>query len=802
MFALSCSAIRPSRNMHGDCRLAGKSSKKRGGDRREEALGILLMALGVLCALSLLPSEILASFIQAGDQEYRNLVGLAGKLVNESLKDLLGVLAYVLPLLLVVWGWRLFSGRRSSVYTRITVYALVLGAGGIILIGLGGHGAAGSLDWSPGRLGIWLAGMLGTGLGPVGAYVAVGAVLALFLIFYSGLSFRKVADLFIGVVGFAGSMLAKGVKAVSDRPPRRKRPKKKPSDEVPAMPEEPDDAGPEPAFEQAGPSEDFQFDLGIMDDERAGADEEPDTEEEEEEATGEDTPSGPRMDGSAGEGGYELPSLDILEPRSGESEVVSRGELEKMGRVLMSKLADFSVEGELINITRGPQVSTFEIKPAAGVKVNRIAALADDLAMAMHAKKVRIMAPIPGKGAVGVELPNPVLEMVSARDVFETDDFRRSTLHIPIGLGKDLEGRIRVADLTRMPHLLIAGTTGSGKSVCMNMFIASILFNFGPDQVRLLMIDPKMIELNLYNDIPHLLHPVVTDAREAAGLFKWATVEMERRYRLLSRNSVRSIEDYNAKLASGRPVKGLDGELQDEQVPMPYIIILIDELSDLMCSDVKNEIEGGLVRLAQMARAVGIHLVIATQRPSVDVITGLIKANFPSRLSFQVYSKTDSRTILDVSGAEQLLRNGDMLFVPSGQSDPVRIQGAYLSSEECEKLAEHWRQQPWLTDEDDGDEEGGGSAQRGGILEDLTPQIEDIEEEADRDELFGEAARLVVRHDQGSTSLIQRRLKVGYARAGRIMDQLERAGVVGPPDGSKPRDVLIAEEDLIDLGIE
>jgi DNA segregation ATPase FtsK/SpoIIIE, S-DNA-T family len=411
------------------------------------------------------------------------------------------------------------------------------------------------------------------------------------------------------------------------------------------------------------------------------------------------------------------------------------------------------------------------------------------------------MAPIPGKGVVGVELPNPVPEMVSALDVFSTDDFRNSSQHVPIGLGKDLEGRIRVADLTRMPHLLIAGTTGSGKSVCMNMIIASILFNFGPDQVRLLMIDPKMIELNLYNDIPHLLHPVVTEAREAAGILKWATAEMETRYRLLSRNSVRSIEEFNAKLISGKPIKGPDGVLQDEQTPMPYIIILVDELSDLMCSDVKNEIEAGLVRLAQMARAVGIHLVVATQRPSVDVITGLIKANFPSRISFQVYSKIDSRTILDISGAEQLLRNGDMLFIAAGQSDAMRIQGAFLSGGEAERLAAHWREQPWLADGDDEDDED-GPRPRNGILDSLTPQLEDMEEAEDRDELFGEAARLVVRHDQGSTSLIQRRLKVGYARAGRIMDQMERAGIVGPPDGSKPREVLIADEDLAGFGIE
>jgi DNA segregation ATPase FtsK/SpoIIIE, S-DNA-T family len=788
--------------------LARKSSSGKKGDLREEALGILLIALGILCTLSMLPAALLTRFGSQDDQGQSNLVGLLGQFINESLKDIIGVLAYALPVMLALWGWRLFSGRGSNLYARVTVYSLVLALGAVILIGLGGEQSAGSLDWNSGRLGTWLAGFLSLGLGPVGAYVAVAAALLLFLIFYSGLSFRTIADWGVMAASFVAGMAVSAYKAVSDRPEKKKKPareKKKTVEKIPE-PEEPDDNGPESVFEPPSgelsgePGEDFQFELGMLGDEPPVPEEQ---NEKQENARPEfsDPEAAPRMTGVGGEGGYELPPLDILESRSGASSVVSREELEKVGRVLMSKLADFNVQGELGNITRGPQVSTFEIKPAPGVKVNRIAALADDLAMAMRAKKVRIMAPIPGKGVVGVELPNPVLEMVSALDVFSTDDFRGSSQHVPIGLGKDLEGRIRVADLTRMPHLLIAGTTGSGKSVCMNMIIASILFNFGPDQVRLLMIDPKMIELNLYNDIPHLLHPVVTEAREAAGILKWATAEMETRYRLLSRNSVRSIEEYNAKLISGKPIKGPDGVLQDEQAPMPYIIILVDELSDLMCSDVKNEIEAGLVRLAQMARAVGIHLVVATQRPSVDVITGLIKANFPSRISFQVYSKIDSRTILDVSGAEQLLRNGDMLFVAAGQSDPMRIQGAFLSGGEAEKLAEHWREQPWLNDGEDEDDED-GPRPRNGILDNLTPQIEDMEEAEDRDELFAEAVRLVVRHDQGSTSLIQRRLKVGYARAGRIVDQMERAGIVGPPDGSKPREVLIADEDLAGFGIE
>ncbi len=390
--------------------------------------------------------------------------------------------------------------------------------------------------------------------------------------------------------------------------------------------------------------------------------------------------------------------------------------------------------------------------------------------------------------------------MVRAREIFESPEFQDSRTRLPIGLGKDIEGRIRVADLTRMPHLLIAGTTGSGKSVCINMIIASVLFRYGPERVRLLMIDPKLIELSLYNEIPHLLYPVVTDAKEAARILKWAVYEMERRYRLLSRNSVRNIEDFNDRIEAGKAVRQLGDDPEGESCPLPYVVVLVDELSDLMCSDVKNEIEGSLVRLAQMARAVGIHLVVATQRPSVDVITGLIKANFPSRLSFQVYSKIDSRTILDVSGAEQLLRNGDMLFVPAGQADPVRIQGAFLSSDETERVVAHWRAQPIARRAEESGERR--AVQRELLVELEHQEEEEAEQDGDRDELFEEAARLVVRHDLGSTSLIQRRLKVGYARAGRIVDQLERAGILGPPDGSKAREVLIAEDQLPEFGVE
>ncbi|MEA1996306.1 MAG: DNA translocase FtsK 4TM domain-containing protein [Gemmatimonadota bacterium] len=786
-------------------------------DRKEEILGLLVISIGVLSLLSLMPQWLSGAMIEAPEGEYTNLVGLAGKLMNESLKDLFGVLAYGLPVLLVAWGWRLFRGKPSPVYSRLTTGVVFIGLGSSMVVGLFQRGSAQPpLDFSGGLTGSRLAEVLVAAIGPAGAYLVTILTLIILIMLYTGLSLRSVTEGLINVCRYVSSMLKKAAAASRRKKAVAKKAKKPQKDKKKPELEEKVSAGPEgkeapESFSQQSlwngedikDTGEFDFDLGpaLPDDEHE--------DKVKEQAAGREQAAAATTyeQGEEAVADYELPSIDILdEPPEGNKKVVSREELEKMGRVLIAKLGDFNVQGELINITRGPQVSTFEIRPAPGVKVNRISSLADDLAMVMHAKRVRILAPVPGKGVVGVELPNPVLELVTAREVIESRVFRDSNLILPLCLGKDLEGKIRVADLAAMPHLLIAGTTGSGKSVCMNMIIASLLFRHGPESVRVLMLDPKMIELSLYNDIPHLLHPVVTERKDAARILKWAVLEMERRYRTLSLNSVRNIEDYNVKIEAGKPVKPLSGDEEEKPGRMPYEVILVDELSDLMSSDVRNEIETSLVRLAQMARAVGIHLVVATQRPSVDVITGLIKANFPTRLSFQVYSKIDSRTILDLSGAEQLLRNGDMLFIPAGQADPIRIQGAFISSEETERLVMHWRSQLSGLEplDDDSGEQGKEPQERQlNILEDLD-RIESAgsAEDEEHDELFNEAARLVIRHNLGSTSLIQRRLKVGYARAGRIVDQLERAGILGPPDGSRAREVLITEDELPHYEVE
>jgi S-DNA-T family DNA segregation ATPase FtsK/SpoIIIE len=508
---------------------------------------------------------------------------------------------------------------------------------------------------------------------------------------------------------------------------------------------------------------------------------------------------------------HDLPPTALLTPPPPRDELKNKRALDGLGQALIDKLLTFKISGEIVGMTTGPVVTQFEVSPAPGVKVARIANLDADLALALRAPSVRIVAPIPGKGAVGVEVPNPEPEMVFFREVLESPAFRASKAALPLALGKDIAGKPYVADLAKMPHLLIAGATGSGKSVCINTIITSLIYRHSPQSLRLLMVDPKMVELSMYNDLPHLRHPVVTDNNDAAGVLKWAVIEMERRYALLSANNVRNLQDFNKRVESGAVMRTPDpvGEEGDEDRwiyqagPLPYVVLIIDELADLMMT-VQGDVEKPLALLAQKARAIGIHLILATQRPSVNVITGLIKANFPSRIAFRVSSKVDSRTILDQNGADSLLGNGDMLFNPPGSSDPARIQGAFLSTEETEGLMEWYRERARLRREEAlaAGAEPSPVAEKN-ILDEVRAREgdgDDFEQHegslADRDKLFREAAELCVQHQGGSTSLLQRRLRIGYGRAARIIDQLHHAGVLGPPDGSKPRDVLV---DLIQL---
>ncbi len=480
---------------------------------------------------------------------------------------------------------------------------------------------------------------------------------------------------------------------------------------------------------------------------------------------------------------YLLPNLKLLEDPPPGDGMIDRKTLFKGAQVLEQSLSNFGVQGKVVQVNPGPVITTYEVAPPPGVKVSKIVGLADDLALVMKAQSIRIQAPIPGKAAVGIEVPNPEPYTVFLKEILESRAFDQSDSKLMLGFGKTASGDPYCADLAKMPHLLIAGATGAGKSGCINALISSILFRCTPEEVRFIMVDPKMLELSIYNDIPHLLAPVVVDPKMASGALKWAVSEMENRYRTMAQFTARNIIDFNVKMARLRQEAPTEKDRDEIPDALPYIVVVIDELADLMMT-APSDIENSLARLAQMARAVGIHLIIATQRPSVNVITGTIKANFPTRIAFRVASKVDSRTIIDANGGEKLLGRGDMLFLLPGQPEPIRLHGAWIDTEETEQLVAWVRDQGVELD----------SVEFEGENNDLS--VADNE----RDARFDEALRLVIIHQQGSASLLQRRMKVGYSRAARLVDELEAAGIVGPPNGSsKGREVLVDEDYLEEL---
>ena len=481
---------------------------------------------------------------------------------------------------------------------------------------------------------------------------------------------------------------------------------------------------------------------------------------------------------------YKYPPIELFERSPEEADTAAQDELQANARKLVDTLESFGVHTKMRDISRGPAVTRYELQPMAGVKISRITSLADDIALNLAVADVRMEAPIPGKAAVGIEVPNHKRQAVNIRSVFESQSFQRMTSPLGIALGKDIAGTAQVADLCKMPHLLIAGSTGSGKSVCVNSIIMSLVFRSSPEDVKLLLIDPKVVELAEYNGIPHLLMPVVTEPKKAAGALGSAVQEMERRYRMFAENNVRDIKSFN-KLAVERP----------DLEKMPYIAIVIDELADLMMV-VGKDVEDSICRIAQKARAAGMHLIVATQRPSVDVITGLIKANIPSRIAFAVSSQVDSRTILDGSGAEKLLGQGDMLFMPVGAPKPTRIQGTFVRDEEISRVLDFIKSSATVQYDEamieamekhtiqDGKKGGSGA---------------DADDETDTDPMYNQAVEVVIDAGQASTSLLQRRCKLGYARAARIMDEMEQNGIIGPSEGAKPRAVLISRQQWLEM---
>jgi len=751
----------------------------RGDDRIQRVLiGIGLAAVGLFTFLSLIPVQLLGAGLQnlfpSG-----NVVGPVGTSVAGVLVSAFGIAAAVVPLLPVVWGiWSLRWLERSEA-TRWSIFfaATVL----IVppLMASFAFPAGGGAPWLAGRYGTWSGSLLTSALSWVGSAIILLALFLTTLILSLGLGpLRAVARGAVALRGGGRATLRAGAVVTQWGVTAAgwlsggwlwlsRRFKREADRELEAVPD---------AARESAPARRAPALRGARRPESRGD-------------------RAARISAASTDG--DLPPLELLSPPPDREYSVSQEVLDRLGETLIETLGTFKVEGRIAGRTTGPVVTQFEVVPASGVKVGKIAALADDLALGLKAPSVRIIAPIPGKGAVGVEVPNPERKIVYLREILDSEAYRTSRAELPLALGEDVTGRCDISDLAQMPHLLIAGVTGSGKSVCINAIISSLVYRHTPERLRLILIDPKMVELGGYSVLPHLRHPVVTDNSDAATALKWLVYEMERRYECLSANGCRNLREYNRRVSKGAtimaPLSEGGVELEEPRI-LPYIVLIIDELADLMMT-VQNEIERPLAYLAQKARATGIHLVVATQRPSVNVITGLIKANFSCRIAFRVASKVDSRTIIDQNGAETLLGDGDMLFMPPGQAEPKRIQGTFVSTEDMERLVRWYRARAEAERELAQSEEDILEVVRQRELEEAELDLAD-EAAIDRDPLFRRAAEVVIQHQQGSTSLLQRRLRIGYGRAARIVDQLEQAGIVGPSEGSKPREVLITLQDL------
>lgn len=750
--------------------------ENRGLKRTREIKGVIDITLALfflLCLLSYSPQDPSFTHYVSGGGKVRNLIGPFGSYTADSLIRLFGVSVFLIPPFLLVAGIRYLADESF----RIRSLHWLGGIGLVLSVSVLSHLAfrdfviSGVSLHPGGLLGLAAFNFLNTRLNTAGTALVILSVFVISLMVMSNFSVVLAAKILSRITVFSWFQTHGLVSDLLKRLKIRKRSRGKKKEPIPRI-AAPVEEAPPPREEEAKKMEQVPFDFVLK------------------------------------RGIFRLPSLALLSDMPHRDTRVKRETLIANSRILEKKLADFGVEGRVVEVRPGPVITMYELEPAPGVKITKITALADDLALALRAPSIRIIAPIPGKAVVGIEIPNPERESVYLKDVLDNAHFTENPGRLPIALGKDIVGAPVIADLIKMPHLLIAGTTGSGKSVSLNAMICSILFKLPPDEAKFLMIDPKRLELAAYEGIPHLLHPVVVDPKKASQVLKWAVQEMERRYQLISTLGAKSIDMYNKILekrageaqdktdpALKKPTPAAaenappDGDEEEVLLPtareadasalpmtkLPYIVIVIDELADLMMVAQRN-VEESLARLAQMARAAGIHLILATQRPSVDVITGLIKANFRTRISFQVSSRIDSRTILDDQGAEKLLGAGDMLFIPPGTSRLTRIHGAFVSDKEINRVVEFVKKQAQpVYDEsittDAPDDERGKSGE-------------------EFDEKYDEAVELVTDLGQASISLVQRYMKIGYNRAARIIEQMEAEGIVGPSDGVKPRKVL------------
>lgn len=741
--------------------------------------------------------------IQEKARQTNNILGLGGAmLANTLINSTIGYAVLILPVLGLFWSVALLRRRDSRPLLVLTNYVVVLGILFAAISGairLTGDEPLLATEWS-GVVGDFLASVLSKLIGLVGTYLLLIGLFGTMVVLLFDIDvlhtyqsfkngFNRSADWLDRMLKRAGAQLeALQTKAAAAR--KHKVEIKTPEQEHHAPPRKPivHREPEQPPARVPRPLESFSLDERDipppvaeqdlqLDIREAIAEEEVDFDERRKEEESEE------------EIDYVPPSVDLLESARA-AEQVDEAELKANAELLRSKLSDFGVAIESVSVTPGPVVTLYELVPATGVKISRIESLEDDIALAMKAKGIRIIAPIPGKGTVGVEIPNHHPSLVTIRSAVNSSKFRDSKAALPLAFGKTIAGEVFVDDLSRMPHLLIAGATGSGKSVGINTILCSLIYRLHPSDVKFVIIDPKKIELALYRQLRHhylavspdIEEDIITAPQNAVLALKSVELEMEKRYDRLAAAGVRNIADYNEKVKAGR--------LHDTETikhrKLPYLIIVIDELADLMITAAK-EVEEPIARLAQLARAVGIHLVLATQRPSVDVITGVIKANFPARIAYQVATKIDSRTILDMNGAEQLLGNGDMLYFPPGSPKPTRLQNAFISTAEVEAITNHIGRQKGYSQ----------PMQLPSAFE--KKKSMGTTGDGSRDELFEEAAKIIVRHQQGSVSLLQRRLKVGYSRAARLVDELEAAGIVGPFDGSKAREVLVETDAELDV---
>jgi DNA segregation ATPase FtsK/SpoIIIE, S-DNA-T family len=755
--------------------------------RLTEAVGVLCLLLGLAFLLSLVsyyPTDPSWNTI-TGAGRARNLIGPAGAWVSDIFYQTFGLISFGIPIALmwVAWNWVRCRRVEAPIAKVAGSVLLLLSACAAVALGPKWHLFGGSV-LPAGLTGTVLADWLMESFNYTGALIATCAVLLISLYLATGfrLSHLRFA---IAVPAFLFRPVVRAWRAWRERPKRREAPARARRERIVSEPEAPaaavpvsDDTPPWESEPEAPPAVE-EIPIRMLEDPAPR----PVSPVFIEPLRPEAPKLGPETSGKeAPRKQYVLPSTTLLNEVPSRS-ALDEEELKQTAARIKSKFEEFNVFGSVVQINPGPVVTTFEFKPEAGIKYNRITALTEDLCLGLQAESI-IIERIPGKPTVGIEVPNTRRELISLRQILESDEFANSQSRLTIPLGKDASGRIKVSPLETMPHLLIAGSTGSGKSVMLNTLIMSLLYKSTPDEIRMILVDPKRLEMGLYEGIPHLLTPVITDAKKATNALRNAVLEMERRLRLLASQGVRNIEQFNRKVRQmeSEPIPlfedAVDGA--EELEPLPQILILIDELADLMMVEGHN-VEQSVTRLAQMARAVGMHLVLATQRPSVDVITGLIKANFPARISFRVATRVDSRTVLDVMGAEHLLGKGDMLFLPPGSSRLVRVHAAFITEPEINRVVEFWKEQA-TPDYDQSflvapPEEG----EEGAPADDLS---------GDEDPLYRDAVRVVLEMGKASTSTLQRRLRLGYGRAARILDSMQRDGIIGPPDGSKPREVL------------